>query len=466
MAVDPAVGGQVAVKQSLPPKIPTALTLGLESSLTCPHCWEISSPQELLWIAEHQELLGDTVLGPEVSVRFKPSRFTVDCKAIDARGMACTRLACPRCHLQIPRQLVDCSPMFISIIGVPASGKSYFLTSLTWMLRSQLPSRFGISFSDADPAGNQSLLDYEQTLFMAEDATRVVALRKTELQGELYANVKLGEHAMMLPKPFTFFLKPTEAHPNANLPNAGKQLHKVLCLYDNAGEHFQPGMDTSSSPVTQHLGKAFLLMFLFDPTQDPRFREKLGNLPADSARSGRTQRQETVIHEAAARVRRQVGLVDGTRHKRPLIVVLPKLDVWEALLAEPVGDEPFAKNLVNGRIDAVDQDRVEHVSKVVRDLLVEVCPEVIAAAETFCEQVIYVPVSAVGVPPVQDAETGMLGFRPADIRPRWVTVPMLYGLSKYAKGLIAASRPTAVRSEGRPASPISKAAVIAKQANE
>ena len=433
--------------QSSRPKPPTASELGLEQAVTCPHCWQATPPQDLLWISEHQELLGDAVLGSEVAMRFRPTRFTPDCKAIDARGMPCTRLACPRCHLPVPRQLVNCPPLFASIIGVPASGKSYFLTSMTWQLRGQLPSRFALNFADADPAGNQSLLDNEQTLFMAEDPRQVVALRKTELQGELYENVRLGEHAMTLPKPFTFFVKPADEHPNARVSNP-RELHRVICLYDNAGEHFQPGMETSGSPVTQHLGRAKLLMFLFDPTQDARFRAKLGEVAADSPRVGRVQRQETTLHEAAARVRRQAGLMDGARHKRPLIVVLPKLDVWEHLLPEPVGDEPFIKGGVNGRVDALDRDRVEQVSRRVRRLLNELCPEVIAAAEGFCESVTYVPVSAAGTPPVRDEATGMLGFRPADVRPRWVTIPVLYGLALQTRGLIAAKSAKAAVAKG------------------
>lgn len=426
--------------------------------MICPHCWEHIDPAALLWIAEHQDLLGDAALGPEVPTRFRPTRFTVDCKAIDARGMSCVKLACPRCHLEIPRQLVDCPPLFVSIIGVPASGKSYFLTSLTWQLRGQLPGRFAVSFTDADPVANQSLLDYEQTLFMPEDPQRIVALRKTELQGELYASVKYGDHALILPKPFTFFIKPTEQHPNAKAQSAAQNLHRVICLYDNAGEHFQPGMDTSAAPVTQHLGRAQILMFLFDPTQDSRFRAKLNGTSAEAAQPGRVQRQESVLNETASRVRRQVGLVDGTRHNRPLIVVLPKLDVWEQLLPEPVGDEPILKDFVNGKLDALDLDRVERVSSVVRTLLAEVCPELVASAESFCERVTYVPVSSVGVAPIKDEQTGMLGFRSSDLKPRWVTVPMLYGLSLRTKGMIAGFRRPAPPSTPTPRSAASSSA--------
>ena len=58
----------------------------LLTRVTCPHCWETFPPEQVLWISEHVELLGDPMLGPERQQRFLPSRFTVDGDAIDARG--------------------------------------------------------------------------------------------------------------------------------------------------------------------------------------------------------------------------------------------------------------------------------------------------------------------------------------------------------------------------------------------
>ena len=87
---------------------------------TCPHCWETFPPDQVLWISEHVELLGDPMLGPERQQRFLPSRFTVDGDAIDARGMTCRSLACPHCHLSIPRAMLEMEPLFFSILGSPA----------------------------------------------------------------------------------------------------------------------------------------------------------------------------------------------------------------------------------------------------------------------------------------------------------------------------------------------------------
>jgi hypothetical protein len=37
--------------------------------------------------------------------------------------------------------MLEMEPLFLSILGAPASGKSYFLTAMTWQLRQALPLR-------------------------------------------------------------------------------------------------------------------------------------------------------------------------------------------------------------------------------------------------------------------------------------------------------------------------------------
>ncbi len=53
--------------------------------VTCPHCWERFAPEQVVWISEHVDLLGDPLLGPERQQRFLPSRFTIDGDAIDCQ---------------------------------------------------------------------------------------------------------------------------------------------------------------------------------------------------------------------------------------------------------------------------------------------------------------------------------------------------------------------------------------------
>ncbi|RLT05267.1 MAG: hypothetical protein DWI22_14270 [Planctomycetota bacterium] len=70
-------------------------------------------------------------------------------------------LACPRCHLSLPRDVWELPLAFFSILGSPSSGKSYFLSASLWQLRTILGQKFGISFEDADPIANHKLHEYE-----------------------------------------------------------------------------------------------------------------------------------------------------------------------------------------------------------------------------------------------------------------------------------------------------------------
>jgi hypothetical protein len=419
------------------------------AKVTCPHCWHVFGPEQVLWVAQHAELLGDPVLGPEAFARFLPSRFNVEGEALDARDMPCQILACPRCHLTIPRAIIESSPLFVSVVGAPASGKSHLLTSMTWELRRVFRDRFSITFNDADALSNLSLHRYEETLFVPGDKNNLVALRKTELQGELYDQIRLGQQIVSLPRPFLFTLrsqpKPTPAgKSNANGAAELKPL-RVMCLYDNAGEHFQPGMDSASAPGTQHLAKSKVLMFLFDPTQHPGFREHCRPFSQDPQLYGsaRTLRQETILSEAAARVRRYTGLSPRLKHDRPLIVIVSKADIWASMLDADLETEPLLPDpeYPGTSLGVVDVPRIEQTSAALRQVLLKWTPEVVAAAEDFCKHITYIPSSALGCGPEVQQGTGMLGIRPRNIHPKWAAVPILYMFAKWGGGAIPAAKP-------------------------
>ena len=442
----------MSLTEDEPQAVATA-PIRLLNRATCPHCWETFPPEQVLWISEHVELLGDPMLGPEQQQRFLPSRFTVDGDAIDAQGMTCRSLACPHCHLAIPRALLEMEPLFFSILGGPASGKSYFLTTLTWQLRQVLPLHFHVAFTDADPTANRILNAWEESLFLNPDEDRLIPLghliRKTELQGELYDTVAHGQQTVTYPRPFLFTIRPQKGHSHADSP----RLARMLCLYDNAGEHFQPGQDTASSPVTRHLARSRAVLFLFDPTQDPRFRaacrssgewgveseERDGTIlpasrsPLPVAPAGRLSRQETILNEAAARIRRHAGLPSTAPYDRPLIVVLSKLDEWNHLLDTDRGGDPWR---TQANITGVDMDRIVHLSGLLRRILLHYCPETVAAAEAFARDVTYIAVSSLGPNIRRDPVSGLPAIRPAEIQPSWVTAPLLYAISRDSSRLI------------------------------
>jgi hypothetical protein len=413
----------------------------IRSRITCPHCWHDFSPEESLWIAtDHPNLFGDPRLGDQQTMRFLPSRFTYDGEAIDPEGQKTTRLACPACHLEIARPLYQVAPVFFSILGAPASGKSYFLASMSWQLRQLLPSRFSIAMTDTDPVSNARLHEYEEQQFLNPDPDALVSIAKTQLDGDLYDRVNMGSHVVSYPRPFLFTLQPMASHPNHPKSNS---VSRIMCLYDNAGEHFLPGSDSSTAPVTRHLALSRMLFFLFDPTQDTRFRRASEGKSTDPQMQNRASRlaresvtrQDTILLEAIQRVRRHAGLRDDQMDQRPLVIVVTKWDSWKDLLPG-VSNEPPYRKAGNGALHMLDGDRIREVSQQVGDLLRRLTPEIVAAAEGFTNNLIFIPVSATGCAPEHDAQTGAFGMRPNSLNPYWVEVPMLYALSQGCTGLI------------------------------
>jgi hypothetical protein len=413
---------------------------GLVKQVTCPHCWNQFPPRRILWVSQHSDLIGDPVLGPEKPRRFLPSRYTPGGDAIDLRGTTCQSLACPRCHLHIPRALLEMEPLLASIVGGPKSGKSYFLSAMTWELRKRSAADFALVFNDADTVSNQLLNENEATLFLSDDPDQPVAISKTELEGDLYDQVVLDGRVVNFPRPFLFNLRPAGHHPNAA---QSLKIGRLLCMYDNAGEHFQPGMDGNAAAATQHLAKSKILMFLFDPTQDPRFRTQCRSLSQDpqlvSARG--TQRQETLLIEAGLRIRRFAGLAPNIKHDAPLLIVVSKSDVWAPLIDEEIHSDPTVASPGTKGIKPLDIPRIERVSAKLRELLMQWTPEVVTAAEDFSKYVVYIPVSSLGcspeLAPIGDGSTSGLFVKPKNIAPRWVTVPILYAFAKWTTGLVA-----------------------------
>ncbi|OPZ26773.1 MAG: Glycogen accumulation regulator GarA [Lentisphaerae bacterium ADurb.BinA184] len=418
------------------PPAPTGKRVS-RGDLVCPHCWHKFDVEDFLFIARHQDLTGDSVLGPEAQQRFLPSKFTPEGHAIDSAGLSCPDMACPRCHLRIPRAASEMPPLFASIVGAPATGKSYFLTAMVWQMRNILTRHFAITFTDTDAITNQIINDFEEELFLNSNPDELVALRKTELQGELYSQVTLDGMVVHLLKPFMFSLTPAEHHPD--YAHVRERVSRTFVLYDNAGEHFEPGMDSVDNPTTQHLMYSDTIFFLFDPTKDVRFRERLhGNPDPQLAKGARVQRQEVLLTEMINRIEKYSGKKRRSKSAKTLIILVPKADLWMHLLGYELPAEPWRWDPAY-RTCALDVDAIMSTSFSVRALLAELCPEVVATAEAFSNDVLFLPNSALGRSPILHEETGMLGVRPRDIHPFWITVPMLYMFHRH--GLMPVLRP-------------------------
>ena len=431
--------------------------LSLLSRVICAHCWSQYPPENTLWISsERDSERGDTKLGPDAPRRFAAERFDVQGNALDASGKDGGRaqgLACPNCHLEVPRVLYEYKPFFVSIIGAPSSGKSFFLPAMTWYLRSNMPEKFAVNFQDADPRLNIRLHDYEETLFLNPDRDSVVTIAKTtEKEAEnLYDQVLMGKERVMFPRPFVFRVEPTAAHPVASRIAA---ISRAVCMYDNAGESFGAAATVESSRLTNHLEHCDLTLFLFDPTQHPRFREAAkdkSNDPQWTRQLKKVVLQNTILDNAAARLRKLRGMSLQERFGGPLVVVVTKLDAWVKLLPAENRNQLLAAEYLpqitaGSSMSVIRSDLVQVLSQTVRGLLRTLAPEIVSAAEGYSTDVTYIPVSATGsgVQPIAGASQSAdgnisLGVRPRNMQPKWCELPLLVGLSKAKTQLVRAA---------------------------
>jgi hypothetical protein len=317
--------------------------------------------------------------------------------------------------------------------------------------------QFAVSFEDSDPIANEKLHEYEETLFVNARGDKPVALPKTELDGDLYEQVEI-EHGrtMLLPRPFVFRMRLTPEHPKVErIEKNGR----AICLYDNAGEHFLPGAQTANSPGTKHLAVSKALMFVFDPTQHPQFRKACRGKTADPQVNNDlvTHRQDHILAEATRRIRGEMGLGLDERDKRPLIVVLSKYDAWAALAGGITLKREWILPELRKGLYQLDVGKLQSISAKFRELLTRLAPEIVSTSEAFSEEVIYIPVSALGCSPreltggepVGDPPRLPLGVLPNDISPIWAEVPLMYAIQRTIPGMIGKSLPIKQRASGK-----------------
>ncbi|MFY8216850.1 MAG: hypothetical protein ACOVMP_09670, partial [Chthoniobacterales bacterium] len=350
---------------------------------TCPACWQRFDRGEVLHISAHASLKGDPILGEEEMLRFSATRFNNSGQAIDAMGISVTEVACPHCRRKLPPSFLDLPQHILSIVGAPSSGKSYFLSVLVKMLQSSLFTHFNAAFYDGDPAENIRLTEMKNKLFSASTPDEA-KLAKTQLEGDMYVELRVKGHRVRMPKPFIFNVA----------PQANRDEALSVVFYDNAGEHFEPSADNIKSPGAQHVAAASGIFFLFDPTYNLEFRKRLAGHHDPQVTDQRFDQQDTILAEMNARIKRIRGLDFRDRIDTPLAFVVGKSDVWDGL----IGDEPFGDPLWD---TVLDLDLVERNSSRLRSLLSTVAPAVVANAEAISNNVRYFPVSAFGCSPEQ-----------------------------------------------------------------
>ncbi len=388
---------------------------------TCPVCWLKFDRGDVMNIAAHASLRGDPVLGEFEMQRFQATRFNDRGVALDPMNIPAPDQACPHCRRKLPPGFLDRPNYIFSIVGAPSSGKSYYLSVLARTLQGALFKNFGIVFRDADPAGNAILNQMISRLF-SQATPEDAYIAKTDLEGELYETLPRYGQKVKLPKPFIFKLS------NPRDPSGDFS----IVLYDNAGEHFQPGRSSTDSPGAQHIAVASGIFFLFDPLHSPDFLRKLGTITDPQAAERRDEQQDVLLAETEVRIKSILGMESSQRISTPLAVLVGKCDTWQHLL----GDTPLESAMRDAKLDL---PALRRNSARIRALLCDVSPAVVANAEAISSEVMFFAISPLGSSPVvfTDAAGGRkLGPDPGRIAPIAVEVPTLWILSQIAPGMV------------------------------
>jgi hypothetical protein len=322
-------------------------------------------------IAVHDSLRGDPTLGEDAQQRFLATRFNNAGQALDAMGLPCSEISCPHCRRKLPPGFLEMPHHIISIVGDQSAGKSYYLSVLTKTLASTLYRQFGIVFEDSDPTGNAPVNDMRKALFGAQTPAQA-KLAKTQFEGAMYERLPRQGRMVALPRPFVYTLEPSEKNRD----------RCALIFYDNAGEHFQPGVNVVEQPGAQHVASAAGIIYLFDPFNSPEFRGSLRGNEDPQMEKPIVDQQDIILAEMRARILSIRNMRVGDKITTPLAFVVGKCDAWLHLLK----GTPLRDPVGNGNLDvgAIDEN-----SARVHDIMHELCPAVVANAEALSDNVIF-----------------------------------------------------------------------------
>jgi hypothetical protein len=393
-------------------------TRSLVSTIHCPHCWAEFQPAQVRFISEHEALRGDPVLGGADRLRYLPSRFDAKGRAVDPLGAVCTRMACVRCHLELPPALVEVPQSIVSVVGAPACGKSVMLAAASFALRSGMVVD-GLDFLDADTSLNDLTVELESSLFRSTTPDRPAMIAKTDLSGRLYRSFRSEDGYWLAPKPQLFELRRGSTR-------------RMLCLYDNAGEHFLPGRENPQEPVTRHLGVSRALIFVVDPTQDQRVVERLGGREAVTAMGGggsAEQRQDLVLIEASNRVKRLRALTSTDPLPFRIVLALAKADIWAPLATSEMAN-CFAGMDSRPSVAMPTGESLAEAHRGCAKFLSECMPELLATTRALDPRFRAVPFSGLGRPPSRGSAGADLAIRPKDVRPIWPAAPLVVAMAE------------------------------------
>lgn len=431
--------------------------------VTCPYCWNRFPPEDVYWVARHSHLSGDAVSGQSSKHTFLPSRFTIEGKAIDEMGSVCDDIACPICRGKLPKSILEMPPLCFSVLGGPGSGKSFFLGAMLQRMTKVFDDSFELDLQDSASEQNAQIVGYQKELFEYDDPNSWKNLDKTQTVGVkgLYRRIRLNDEDCQLAIPCLFAIQPRPKHPFYE----DQGTSRMLCLYDCAGEYFEPNSGLSDTLVVDHLENSDMMLFVYDPFQESEFRRACAEITTDPqvlvGKYRRTRNQASVLSYAGELIRRGGNHPASWKYDRPLTVLVNKYDGWKGLAGSDAERLNDAICKLSNNMVGLDLDVLNEVSNSTRELLRKYSNGIVTAAESFAKEVYFLPASSTGVAPeiyrreesddstlkldetyslalddTTDSTAGDdsfdtdLAFRAGDLNPMWTEIPLLLALAR------------------------------------
>ncbi|MEI6076271.1 MAG: hypothetical protein WCS94_11890, partial [Verrucomicrobiota bacterium] len=174
------------------------------------------------------------------------------------------------------------------------------------------------------------------------------------------------------------------------------------------------------------------IIYLFDPFNSPEFRRILRDTKDPQLEKPVVDQQDIILAEMRARIQMIRNLRSGETIHTPVAFVVGKCDVWLHLLnGKSLGDP-----MRDGKLDI---SVIEENSSVVRALMYQLCPGVVANAEALSSNVIFFAASSFGHTPIKIGP-GEYVPDPAKLQPSFVEVPLLWILSHVCPALFVDSK--------------------------
>ena len=290
------------------------------SKFVCPYCMQDYAKKEVLYTC------------PDCG---RPSQLkmfekTAKCKHSNCSGWATLR-RCPRCEHEIPKAVLETENLPFSIIGVPNSGKTNYITVMLQELKKSAGLRLSLSHQDRTTKDHQNMhfkMIYEDLIPPP--------------------NTSAGE-----PMPQIWSIKNLEKMGRNSVPTY------TFTIFDGAGEDHKNNIN-QDSPVARYINMSEAIIFVLDPltisnirteglVDEETMQNSLGGSMGESADASDT------INDIANYIREMNPrkYKPGDPIKIPVAVVMSKFDtVWNH---PSFGDSPTVReegySISGGKVD-------------------------------------------------------------------------------------------------------------------